>query len=319
MAVKKKMNSKKIELWEKEEYRYQGSYGFIPFLVSYIHEEDTEIRPCMLIVPGGGYGMVSPTEAEIVAMKFYEKGWNAFVCTYSTNFLRDFPLKNQPMKDLSRAIRLIRKNAAEFRIYPNKLVICGFSAGAHLCGSVCVHFADIADEKEAYQGISNRPDAAVLSYPVITAGKDAHRDSFIALLGADASEAELEYMSLEMQVSSQTPPCFIWQTATDDLVPVPNSFLFAQACKNEGVPFAYHVFSDGQHGLSLANEDWASGRFGVPYSLAQIECTVSFFKEHNIAIPEEANPAFNKVKPNKEVAVWPELADAWLEKELEMP
>lgn len=108
-----KMNSKKIELWEKEEYRYQGSYGFIPFLVSYIHEEDTEIRPCMLIVPGGGYGMVSPTEAEIVAMKFYEKGWNAFVCTYSTNFLRDFPLKNQPMKDLSRVIRLIRKNAAD--------------------------------------------------------------------------------------------------------------------------------------------------------------------------------------------------------------
>lgn len=329
------MICKKIELWEKKEYQYQESYGFIPFLVSYIHEENTEIRPCMIIVPGGGYCMVSPSEAEIVAMKFYEKGWNTFVCTYSTNFLKKTPLKNQPMRDLSRAIRVIRKNAAEFRIRPDQVAVCGFSAGAHLCGSVCVHFDDIADEKEIYQNISNRPDAAVLSYPVITTGEYAHQDSFIALLGADASEAELEYMSLEKQVSSQTPPCFIWQTATDDLVPVQNSFLFAQACKKEGIAFAYHVFSDGKHGLSLANEDRALGRFWKPYTLSQIDAIVSFFEKSNISIPEELEAflylteekikrsnsegvkvRFDNMNPNKEVEVWSDLADTWLKKEL---
>ena len=28
----------------------------------------------------------------------------------------------------------------------NELTICGFSAGGHLCGSVCVHYEDVKDE-----------------------------------------------------------------------------------------------------------------------------------------------------------------------------
>ena len=102
------------------------------------------------------------------------------------------PLKDQPMRDPSRAIRFIRSRAGEFCIDPDRLVICGFSAGGHLCASVCVHFADISDE--VYEGISNRPDAAILSYPVITSGDKAHQGSIQALLGADATEAELKYM-----------------------------------------------------------------------------------------------------------------------------
>ena len=38
------------------------------------------------------------------------------------------------------------------------------------------------DPKEAYQNISNRPDAAILSYPVITSGKYAHRDYLGAVI-----------------------------------------------------------------------------------------------------------------------------------------
>ena len=77
---------------------------------------------------------------------------------------------------------------------------------------------DVEDGR--YGSFSNRPDAAILSYPVITSADKAHRGSFQALLGMDAAEEELEYMSLEKQVSPQTPPCFLWQTATDEAVPV---------------------------------------------------------------------------------------------------
>ena len=75
-----------------------------------------------------------------------------------------------------------------------------------------------------YQTASAKPNAVILSYPVITSGDCAHRGSFTALLGADASEEELEYMSLEKQVTEDMPPCFLWQTAIDELVPVQNSF-----------------------------------------------------------------------------------------------
>lgn len=51
------------------------------------------------------------------------------------------------------------------------------------------------------------------------------------LLGANPTADELKYMSLETQVTSQTPPSFLWQTVTDEVVPVENSYLFADACK----------------------------------------------------------------------------------------
>src|SRR5690606_34384613 len=95
----------------------------------------------------------------------------------------------------------VRKQAEQFQIDPEKLVVCGFSAGGHLTGSIAVHHG--AEELVLggeYEGISNRPNAVILSYPVISSGEYAHRGSFTALLGADATKEELEYMSLEKQV-----------------------------------------------------------------------------------------------------------------------
>lgn len=169
------MKREKIVIWEKEEYNYPMAFGFVPNMMAYLHD-DAAVRPCMLVVPGGGYCGVSPTEGEIVAKKFYEKGFHTFVLTYTTNLLMQAPLKKQPMKDLSRAIRIIRERAEKERINPHQLVICGFSAGAHLCGSICVHYADVEDENETYKEISNRPDAAILSYPVITSGERLTRN-----------------------------------------------------------------------------------------------------------------------------------------------
>lgn len=327
------MKKHKIVLWSEGEYQYQGAYGFIPFMMTYIHE-DTQVRPCMIVVPGGGYCMVSPTEGELVALKFYEKGYNAFVCTYTTKLLQSAPLGKEPMNDLSRMIRMIRKNALEYKTDAEKVVVCGFSAGAHLCGSICVHHMDITDISEEYADISNCPNAAILSYPVISANTDTiHLGSFEALYGKEISKEDLEYASLERHVTENTPPCFIWQTATDETVPVANSYLFAQACQKHHVPYAHHVFSEGKHGLSLADEDWANGRYGVPYTLEQVQCIVRFMNENNITIPDEmrgvmrmlnvrqfeelpedAQESQKSMKANEEVRIWPELAHTWLKK-----
>lgn len=323
-------------LWQDSEYHYPLACGFIPTLVSYIHEESRE-RPAMLVVPGGGYCVVSPTEGEIVAEEFYKKGYNAFVLTYTTNLLMQEPLKNQPLQDLSRAVRVIRKNAEKLGIHPKKLAVCGFSAGAHLTGSLCVHYMDAEDPDPQYADISNRPDAAILSYPVITSGEYAHRGSFEALLGKNALREELEYMSLEKHVTSQTPPCFLWQTVTDETVPVENSYLFAEACRKAGVLFAHHVFSKGKHGLSLANEQWLNEEYGEPYTLEQIRKLAERIKEGGLpGVPEKtadeilkeaglksenekqttAKRSFEEreaLKPVlKDVGVWPVLAESWL-------
>lgn len=331
------MISETYLLWEKEEYTYPVKGEFIPNIVTYIHEEDTILRPAMIVVPGGGYCVVSDTEAENVAKEFYNKGYNAFVVTYTINLLMTTPLKLQPLKDLSKAVKLVRKKAEQFCIDPNKVVVCGFSAGGHLTGSLAVHFdAKELTLEDEYKEVSSRPDAVILSYPVITSGEYAHKGSFKALLGEDASLKELEYMSLEKQVTKDTPPAFLWQTATDEAVPVENSYLYAEACKKHGVIFEHHVFGNGDHGMSLANEDWASGNFGRDYTMQQYYENLQFMIDNNMELPSPFNmigqirkgvsareivrSAIKKLvaqmnrQPDKGIAVWPELADNWLKK-----
>ncbi|WP_436235196.1 alpha/beta hydrolase [Paenibacillus sp. LjRoot153] len=323
------------KLWEKEEYTYPVIGRFVPNVVTYIHDEDDLARPAIIIVPGGGYAAVAHSEGEIVAQEFFNKGYNAFVLTYTTNFMKSSPLKLQPLKDLSKAVTFVRKQAQRFYINPHQLTICGFSAGGHLCGSLAVHF----DEKELllneeYEGISNRPDAVILSYPVITSGEYGHQGSFTALFGVEPLEEELAFMSLEKHVGKDTPPIFMWHTSTDEEVPVENSYLFANSCKEQGVPFELHVFGNGNHGLSLANEQWASGNYGGFYTMQQFFDTLEYLVEHRIELPApfnmlgtipeglSAKDYFRQImsqyaqqnKQDEGIAIWPALAHNWLKK-----
>lgn len=322
------MRREKWDIWTEKEYQAVMAFGFLPNVMGYVHDEDETDRPAMIVVPGGGYQVVSPSEGEIVALEFYRRGYNCFVLTYTTDILSRDPLGHQPMEDLSRAIRMIRKYAPKLHILENKLFLCGFSAGAHLCGCLCVHWRDIEDVRPALQSFSNRPDAAILSYPVITGGKSAHRGSFQTLLGKGCSHAELDYMSLEKQVRIDTPPCFLWQTADDDTVPVENSYLFAQALKAKGIRFAHHVFTQGIHGLSLANEVWANHEYGEQYTYDQTFRIVQKVKEGVLMVRPEIRRQLVEqfdleqrsdrkmmtmpLEPNREAAIWPELADRWL-------
>lgn len=318
----KMMMSERIDVWSEGEYSYPLAFGFKPNFRTYIHPDD-EIRPAVIVVPGGAYWVVSPTEAGIVAEKFYDFGFNAFVFTYTTNMLQMEPLKDQPMRDLGRALRLIRKNAADYKIDPGKIALCGFSAGAHLCGSLCVHFGDVSEADPELSAVSCRPDAAILSYPVITSGEKRHQGSFDALLGFQPTQEELQYYSLETQVTKDTLPCFLWQTATDETVPVENSYLFAAALKDHGVTFEHHVFPRGRHGISLADERWAANDFGDPYTLEQTVNTVAAVNRGDAEVSKEQKAMVDmfsqetdnqqKNEPVPEAAIWPLLARNFLE------
>lgn len=319
------MRREAITLWQDEEYTYPMALGFVPNIMPYIHEEETEAaRPCMIVVPGGAYCFVSPSEGELAAKKFYEYGYNTFVLTYTINAVYDYPLNDQPMKDLSRAIRYVRKNCEQLHVNPDKLAVCGFSAGGHLAGSVCVHHKDVKDENPEYAPISNKPNAAILSYPVITAGQYAHEGSFNALLGLGATEKQKEYYSLEKHVDEAVPPCFIWQTVTDETVPVENSYLFAQALKEKNIPFAHHVFSEGRHGLCTADEAFGRSEFGEPFTIQQTLLVTEAVKSGKVQVAKEVREMIEfyekqgvaQIDANPEVAIWTEMAKIWLTKYL---
>ena len=258
------------EIWSGNEYAYKAAYGFVPGIHGYLHE-DEKVRDCIIVLPGGGYCVCAPHEGAPVAMEFYNKGMNAFVLTYTTDITMSVPLKKQPLEDISRAVRLVRKKYGA----GGKVIICGFSAAAHVCGSLAVHYTDIKDPDPDYGKVSNKPDGVILSYPVISSGKYGHGSSFEALLGKGPSEEELEYFSLEKQVTPDTPPCFLWQTLTDELVPVENSYMFADALKANGIPYAHYVFPMGVHGLGLAGK---GADVDGSYVMKQVELAVTAVK-----------------------------------------
>ena len=313
----------KIDIWQKGEYTYPLAFDFTPNLRAYLLDDGAN-NPCMLVLPGGGYAVAVPPEGELVAKRFNELGYSCFVMTYTTNQLCRVPVMDQAMRDLARAIRFVRKNASEYSIDPAKVYICGFSAAGHVCGSVCDYWDEIIDENPEYAGISCRPDAAILSYPVITSCEFAHQDSFRFLLGGDIydrndEEAKtlLDKYSLEKHVKSTNPPCFIWQTEEDNLVPVKNSYLYAEACKNAGVKYEHVTFPHGFHGLSIPTEEWAKGMHGEPYSAEQSFALVKAIKEGLIEFDGDPESLLDFLKPwpydpnapkFPEVCAWPEMA-----------
>jgi acetyl esterase/lipase len=252
------MISEKIKIWEDH---YNGSVQGNAVLVTYIQDNSPEMdihrkRPAVLVCPGGGYGFVSDREKEPIAMKFFGEGFAAFTLAYDVAPQVRHP---QPLLDVSRAMWIIRENADKWNIDPDRIAVCGFSAGGHLVASLGVFWSDeyISRLSGMPEGI-NKPNAIVLCYPVITSGEFAHKGSFANLLGQDATAEEVDLMSLEKRVTEKTPPAFIWHTFEDGAVPVENALMFAGALRKKGIPFDLHIFHSGGHGLALCDAETAA-------------------------------------------------------------
>ena len=324
------MKHARINLWQEEEYTYPLAFGFMPNIRTYFHEGNKP-RPCILIVPGGGYTHCSEAEGEIVAKTFYSFGWNTAVLTYTCNLLYLAPLKDQPLKDLSRAMRILRSNADSYHIDPEKIAVMGFSAGSHAALSLAEFSGRIKDD--VYPDTDDSPDRLILSYPVVTFGEYAHVNSIRALLGENASEEEKEAWSLEKHVREDLCPVFLWQTAEDKSVPVENSYLLAMALRKKNISFEHHVFAHGRHGLSVSTQQWEDCDYGKdPYTLEQCYAVLDQVKNGSLQ-PEDEDYAQQMIFKfdhrndpetrdplrvhNKEAAAWVPLCRAWLEKSWE--
>ena len=122
-------------------------------------------RPLVLVVPGGGYTHVSAREGDPVALQFAAAGYHTAVLDYAVGAQAADYL---PLRQLTQALALVRQNARQWHILPDKIAVCGFSAGGHLALSAAVlDLPGAADQP--------RPDAVLLAYPVVSAGSYAHR------------------------------------------------------------------------------------------------------------------------------------------------
>lgn len=197
----------------------------------------------VLICPGGGYvNLAMDHEGRQVAEWFNSFGVTAFVLKY-----RLAPHYRHPamLEDARRAMRIIRSRAKEFGIDPQRVGVMGFSAGGHLASTLSTHY-----------GEGERPDFAILCYPVISfTTRYAHSGSMRALLGDPPDPALVWELSSEWKVTSETPPTFLFHTNADKGVPPENSILYYMALRRAGVPAELHIYQEGRHGVGLAPRD----------------------------------------------------------------
>ena len=245
----------------------QGEHSEGAYMLTYFWEESRELypgqkRPVILICPGGAYRMTSDREAEAIAIRFMSMGYHTAVLRYSVS-PACYPVA---LHQLAKAVSILRERSEEWFIRPEQIVVMGFSAGGHLAASLGMFWnqGEITNDLElAPEQI--RPNGMILCYPVITSGAFGHEESFRNLLGERYEELR-EQMSLEKQVSKDTPKTFIWHTFEDTVVVPENSLFFVQAMKKAGIPVEYHLFPEGNHGIGLGNELTANenGRGIVP-------------------------------------------------------
>lgn len=247
----------------------------IPTLTAFVPQTNAT-GAAMVICPGGGYGHLAPHEGQDYALWLNQHGVTCFVLKYR---LGSHGYRHPAMlNDAARAVRWVRAHATEFNVDPHRVGIMGSSAGGHLAATLITH-SDAGDPAatDAIDRQSSAPDLAVLCYAVITLGELTNKGSRDNLLGTNANPELVRNLSAELQVTTNTPPCFLWTTFEDKGVPMENSVMFAEALRKNHVPFELHVYETGAHGMGLKDK----APFAHPHRWAA-DC-VGWLKERNFA------------------------------------
>jgi acetyl esterase/lipase len=201
-----------------------------------VYEPPAEKRNGMavLILPGGGYNyVVKDKEGAEPARWLNGLGIAGFVLRYRTKDTSELPPWQRPLQDAQRAISLLRANAAQWKLNPQRIGILGFSAGGHAAALAATRFDERAYEpQDLVDKVSCRPDFAMLRYSGYLWNPQTGK------------------LADELRISSRTPPTFLVHAHDDRVTPLSSVYFYA-ALKLAGVPAELHIYQTGGHGYGI--------------------------------------------------------------------
>jgi acetyl esterase/lipase len=235
--------AEKIPLWKGSSPIGDGGFVAEDAFIT-IHRPAVPNGSAILICPGGGYGgLVVEPEGHGIARWLNQHGIIGVVLEYR------LPRGNSevPLLDAQQAIRTLRSNTGEWGCDPKRIGIIGFSAGGHLASTAATHF-DRALLPSG--GVTDRPDFAILIYPVITMGPKTNIGTKTSLLGPNPTAEAVDLYSTEKHVTDRTPPAFLAHAQDDTVVSPDNSQMFYDALRSQHVTATYLKLPTGGHGLN---------------------------------------------------------------------
>jgi len=199
-----------------------------PLMKVYQPAENKANGAAIIICPGGGYSILAiDKEGYEVAQWFSNLGFTTFVLQYRVPQQQEAALM-----DVQRAIRMVRSQANQWSLDPARIGVMGFSAGGSLSARAATLFEQQTYELiDTMDSVSARPDFAMLIYP------------------AYLDKGENNTLTPELEVSSSTPPTFLFVAADDGHAN--SALVMAAALREAKVPVEAHVYPIGGHGYGL--------------------------------------------------------------------
>jgi len=189
----------------------------------------------VIICPGGAHAILAwDLEGTEVAEWLASVGVTGIVLKYRVPGRPKDRRWLAAVQDAQRAIRVVRGRAAEWGLDPERLGICGFSAGGEVAARTALADAAFYDPVDAADDRSCRPDFALLVYPAY-------------LVDKNAGAARLKP---DVVVTKDAPEMFFVHAADDGVTPQ-SSLLLAAALHQAGVPAELHLYPTGGHGYGL--------------------------------------------------------------------
>lgn len=211
-----------------------------PTITVYRPSRQMNTGAAFIVCPGGGYwNLAWDLEGTEVAEWLQSRGITGIVLKYRVPRRAGEPEALPaagPLMDAQRAVSLVRSKAGEWAIDPDRIGICGFSAGGHLALATATHFDKrVYDRIDTVDDVSCRPNFAVAAYPGYL---------------ADIKTWEL---LPSVRIPAETPPVFLVH-AYGDREPGSSAIQSVEmwlALKRAGVPAELHIYAQGDHGFGV--------------------------------------------------------------------
>jgi endo-1,4-beta-xylanase len=140
-----------------------------PSVIPYIPSKEKATGIAVVIAPGGGHREIwIDHEGNNVAKQLSENGIAAFILKYRLEGDENstYTVEGHSVKDMLRAISLVRSRASEWNIDPDKIGVIGFSAGGQIAAMADIN-ADSGriDANDPIETFSSKPNFQALIYP----------------------------------------------------------------------------------------------------------------------------------------------------------
>ncbi len=205
-----------------------------PTITIYRPDPAKDTGATIVVCPGGGYHILAmDLEGTEICEWLNSIGVTGILLKYRVPARAGQERHAAALQDAQRAVGLVRHQAKELGIDPQRIGILGFSAGAHLSATLGVNHVNrnypVVDEADA---VSCRPDFTVLIYP----------GGFVDPKQNNALKPEV------LPVKDVTPPTFIAMTEVDR---VENAIEYYKSLKAAGISAEMHLYPTGPHGYGL--------------------------------------------------------------------